>query len=217
MLAQSTAGSAPAPTVPEFADLYRAWHRRVCAFFFRRGVPRQDIEDLVQITFAEACRSWPTFAWRHERQFAGWLFAIAFHHLVKARRRLERDAVVIPLDQVADELADEGAAACFDQVLDRVLLAPALARLSAAEQQLLDAAYTGDQDDRRLGHRLRLHATTAAKRRQLAVRHLAVVLATGTPPRRQRRWPRRPAGMSERERCRTAAARRRPSLAVLAS
>jgi RNA polymerase sigma factor (sigma-70 family) len=176
-------------------------------------VPLQDIEDLVQITFLEAWRSWPTFTWTHERQFAGWLFAIALHHLLKARRRRDRDAVVVPLDQAASQLADDHAGDSFDQVLDRALLAPALERLSAAEQQLLADAYTGDQDDRRLGHRLRLHAATAKARRQHAVRRLAVILATGEPPRRQRRWPRKPAGMSEHERCRTAAARQRATFA----
>jgi RNA polymerase sigma-70 factor (ECF subfamily) len=217
VLNQSTAGLTPAPSVPEFADLYRAWRRRVCGFFFRRGVPLQDIEDLVQITFTEAWRSWPTFTWTHERQFASWLFAIALHHLLKARRRLDRDAVVVPLGLAAYQLPDEGAGVGFDQALDRALLAPALARLSTPEQQLLADAYTNDQDDRGLGHRLHLHAATAKARRQRAVRHLAVVLATGEPPRRHRRWPCKPAGMSERERCRTAAARQRPSLAVLAS
>jgi len=35
-------------------------------------------------------------------------------------------------------------------------------------------------------------------RRPRAERHLAVVLATGAPPRRHPRWSRRPVGMSER-------------------
>jgi hypothetical protein len=83
--------------------------------------------------------------------------------------------------------------------------------LSSAEA----AAEFGDQDDRGLGHRLHLRPGTAKRRRQRAVRHLAVVLATGQPPRR-RRWFRRPVGRSERACKRTAAARQRPSLAALA-
>ena len=215
MLAQSTAGLAPAPSAPAFADLYGAWRRRVAAFFFRRGVPFQDVEDLVQSTFVEAWRSWPAFTWTNERQFAGWLFAIALHQLVKARRRVDRHAVLVPLDQMAEQLVDDRAGAGFDQALDRALLAPAVVLLSCAEQQLLAAAYTHDQDDRGLGHQLHLRPGTAKARRHRAERHLAVVLATGQPPRRQRRWSRRPVGMSERTCRRTAAARQRPSLAAL--
>jgi len=213
--AQSTAGLAPAPSVPAFADLYTAWRRRVAAFFFRRGVPLQDIEDLVQSTFVEAWRAWPAFVWTIEREFAAWLFTIALHQLFNARRRAHRHAVVVPLDLEAHQCADDRAGASFDQVLDRALLAPALALLSTAEQHLLADAYVRDQDDRGLGHRLHLRPGTAKRRRQRAVRHLAVTLATGQPPRRQRRWSRRPVGMSERTCRRTAAARQRPSLAAL--
>ena len=222
MLAQSTAGPAPAPSAPSFVDLHGAYRGRVAGFFFRRGVRPQDVEDLVQSTFAEAWRSWPTFVWTvdrraSERQFTAWLFTIALHQLWNARRHAERHAVAVPLDEVAKQLPDAGAGVGFDQALDRALLAPALALLSAAERQLLADAYARDQDDRGLGHRLRLRPDTAKARRQRAVRHLAVILATGAPPRRRRRWPRRPAGLSERERCRMAAARRRPNLAVLAA
>ncbi len=216
MLDQSSAGSAPAPTAPEFADLYCAWRRRVCAFFFRRGVRVQDIEDLVQATFTDAWRSWPTHRWANERQFAAWLFTIALHQLFNARRRARRDTVVVSLDVEVHQPADERAGASFVQALDRVLLAPGLALLPASEQRLLADAYGGDQDDRGLGHRLHLCPDTAKARRLRAVRHLAVALVRGEPPRHHRRWPRRPEGMSERERWRTAVSRQRPNLAVLA-
>jgi hypothetical protein len=61
-----------------------------------------------------------------------------------------------------------------------------------------------------------LRPDTAKARRLRAVRHLAVALVRGEPPRHHRRWPRRPVGMSERERWRTAVSRQRPNLAVLA-
>jgi hypothetical protein len=76
---------------------------------------------------------------------------------------------------------------------------------------------THDQNDRGLGYRLHLRPDTAKARRQRAVRHVAVALVTGEPPRHHRRWFRRPVGMSERERWRTAVSRQRPTLAVLAS
>ena len=133
--------------------------------------------------------------------------------MLEARCRADPDAVVVPLDldPEAEQLVDERAGASFDQALDRALLAPALALLSTAEQHLLAAAYVDDQDDRGLGHQLHLRPGTAKRRRQRAVRHLAVVLATGQPPRRQRHWFRRPVGMSERACKHTAAARQRPT------
>ena len=217
MLSKSTAGPVPAPSAPSFVDLHDAYRGRVTGFFFRRGAPFQDVEDLTQATFAEAWRSWPAFVWTNERQFAGWLLAIALHQLFRSHRRKVRDAVVVPLDEAAEQLADDHAGASFDQALDRALLAPALAQLPVAERHLLAAAYARDQDDRSLGHQLRLRPDTAKARRQRAVRHLAVALATGQPPRRHQRWGRRPAGLSERERERTAAARQKPNLAVLAA
>ena len=138
----------------------------MAGFFFRRGVAVQDIEDLVQTTFAEAWRSWPTFTWTNERQFAGWLFAIALHQMLRARRRADRHAANVPLDLAAHQQPDAGAGAGFDQVLDRALLAPALAQLSPAEQQLLATAYDDDQDDHSLGRHLRLRAETAKARRR---------------------------------------------------
>ena len=216
MLAQSTAGLAPVPSAPPFADLYLSWRRPVAAFFYRRGVRVQDVEDLVQATFTDAWRSWPTHRWANERQFAAWLFTIALHQLFNARRRARRDTVVVSLDVEVHQPADERAGASFAQALDRALLAPGLALLPVPEQQLLADAYQGDQDDRRLGHSLHLRPDTAKARRLRAVRHLAVALVRGEPPRHHRRWPRRPVGMSERERWRTAVSRQRPNLAVLA-
>src|SRR5918912_2068490 len=91
------------PSAPAFVDLHAAYRGRVAGFFFRRGVRLQDIEDLVQSTFAEAWRSWPTFVWTvdrraSERQFRVWLFTIALHQLFKARRRGRRDAVLVRLN-----------------------------------------------------------------------------------------------------------------------
>ena len=63
----------------------------------------------------------------------------------------------------SDSSASAGAS--FDQALDRALLAPALARLSEAERRLLADAYARDQDDRGLGHRLRLRPDTPKARR----------------------------------------------------
>jgi DNA-directed RNA polymerase specialized sigma24 family protein len=135
--------------------------------------------------------------------------------MLKARRRADRHAADVPLDLAAHQRPDDRAGAVYDQVLDRALLAPALAHLSPAEQQLLAAAYDADQDDHSLGRQLRLRSETAKARRHRAERHLAVVLATGAPPRRHRRWLRKPAGMPERERWRTAAARQQPNLVAL--
>ena len=221
MLDQSSAGSAPAPTAPSFTDLHDAYRGRVTGFFLRRGVRSQDVEDLVQSTFTDAWRSWPTFVWPADQrdaecQFTAWLFTIALHQLLKARQQAKRHAVVVPLDLKRHQRADAQASASFAQALDRALLAPGLALLPVPEQRLLADAYAGDQDDRSLGQRLHLRPDTAKARRLRAVRHLAVALVNGEPPRHHRRWPRRPAGMSERERWRTAVSRQRPNLAVLA-
>jgi RNA polymerase sigma factor (sigma-70 family) len=222
MRSKSTAGLAPAPSAPTFVDLYDSYRGRVTGFFLRRGVRSQDVEDLVQSTFAEAWRSWPTFVWTDdargsEKQFTAWLFTIALHQLLTARKRAKRHAVVGPLDLAAHQRPDTQASISFDQALDRALLVPGLALLPPAEQQLLADAYTHDQDDRSLGLRRGLRPDATKRRRQRAVRHLAVALVTGEPPRHHRRWPRRPVGMSEQERWHTAVNRQRPNLAVLVS
>lgn len=65
--------------------IFECYYRHVRGFFLRRGVERQEAEDLAQDTFLQLFRDIHSF--RGESRFESWLFAIAANILRNERRR----------------------------------------------------------------------------------------------------------------------------------
>jgi RNA polymerase sigma-70 factor (ECF subfamily) len=130
------------PVVPESVQIERAqngdaaavewlirvhWDR-VRRLIVRMSGQRQDLEDLVQITFLEALRALPSF--RRESALATFLCGIAVRVVLRARRPTKIARASLPLDDIA-ELA--GAHTDPDVQLDR---AEAMRRLDAILERL---------------------------------------------------------------------------------
>ncbi|MCO8277123.1 sigma-70 family RNA polymerase sigma factor [Actinoplanes sp. TRM 88003] len=107
-----------------FAELVRAWHGRVERYVARMLGRRDD--DVVQEVWLAVVRGLPKL--RQPDRFGPWLYAIARRAVMN---RL-RDAYAIPEPPPVDELPDEASA-----VVDRELVAGALAALPAREREVL--------------------------------------------------------------------------------
>ncbi|WP_250028463.1 RNA polymerase sigma factor [Paractinoplanes maris] len=107
-----------------FAELVTAWHGRV-ERYVGRMLGRAD-DDVVQEVWLAVVRGLPRL--RQPDRFAPWLFAIARRAVMN---RL-RDAYAAPEPAAPDDQPDEASA-----VVDRELIAGALAALPAREREVL--------------------------------------------------------------------------------
>lgn len=137
-------GGAPVPTVStdkQLVDLVLAGdgnafeeifdrHKRLVAMIASRFFRRQDeIEEIVQISFAKAFAELGKFRGRHERSLSSWLVRIAYNACFDILRAQQRK------DEKLDcELTDAEAASLVELTADNTL---------AAEQGLIDRDLTG--------------------------------------------------------------------------
>ncbi len=91
-----------------FQQLFRRYFPAAVHFFVRRGLARNDAEDLAQEVLLRVYRKVGTF--RREASFETWLFQIltnVWKNALRRRATLEGRSEKIPLDLVAERLGDE--------------------------------------------------------------------------------------------------------------
>ncbi|TYB69271.1 sigma-70 family RNA polymerase sigma factor [Nonomuraea sp. PA05] len=151
-------------------ECYRT-HAPALRSYLRRFVPAQDVEDMIQIVFADL--------WRSRRRYdptrsqAAWVFAIA-HRRAIDHLRVRRPATV-PLDEVGDPPVRERPVA--DVLADRDRLGRALAALPHAQRQAIELAYFADLTQREIADRLRVPLGTVKARTTRGLRRLSALLA----------------------------------------
>jgi RNA polymerase sigma-70 factor (ECF subfamily) len=134
---------------PRFADgdesaLRRAYeeHGPLIFAFCRRSLAAvSDAEDVTQHTFVEAWRSRERFD-PERGSLAGWLLGIARHKVLDHTRSSERRARVAT--RVETQIAVAEPPAKPDAVLDRLVVADALARLPTEQRRALELAFFDD-------------------------------------------------------------------------
>ncbi|UBU18487.1 RNA polymerase sigma factor [Nonomuraea gerenzanensis] len=151
-------------------ECYRT-HAPALRSYLRRFVPAQDVEDMIQVVFADL--------WRSRRRYdptrsqAAWVFAIA-HRRAIDHLRVRRPATV-PLDEVGDPPVPERPVA--DVLADRDRLGRALAALPHAQRQAIELAYFADLTQREIADRLRVPLGTVKARTTRGLRRLSALLA----------------------------------------
>ncbi|GAA2206767.1 hypothetical protein GCM10009850_022250 [Nonomuraea monospora] len=151
-------------------ECYRT-HAPALRSYLRRFVPAQDVEDMIQVVFADL--------WRSRRRYdptrsqAAWVFAIA-HRRAIDHLRVRRPATV-PLDEVGDPPVRERPVA--DVLADRDRLGRALAALPHAQRQAIELAYFADLTQREIADRLRVPLGTVKARTTRGLRRLSALLA----------------------------------------
>lgn len=68
-----------------YSVIVNRYKHRIFGFIQGMGIPREDVEDIVQETFIRAYRKLATH--RLDRSFSAWLFKIAVNQAIDARRR----------------------------------------------------------------------------------------------------------------------------------
>ncbi|MFG1948129.1 RNA polymerase sigma factor [Nonomuraea sp. NPDC048826] len=149
---------------------YRA-HGPAVRSYLRRFVPAQDVEDLVQVVFADVWRSRARYD--PARSQAAWVFAIAHRRAVDHLR--SRRPATVPLEEAGDPPG--GGRSPVDDLADRDRLARALAELSDAQRQAIELAYFGDLSQREIADRLRVPLGTVKARTSRGLRKLSTLLA----------------------------------------
>ncbi|MEV4835353.1 RNA polymerase sigma factor [Nonomuraea sp. NPDC049486] len=148
---------------------YRA-HGPAVRSYLRRYVPAQDVEDLVQVVFADVWRSRERYD--PSRSLAAWIFAIAHRRAVDHLRG--RGPVTVPLEEAGDP-PGRGRSE-VDDLADRDRLSRALAELSHAQRQAIELAYFGDLSQREIAERLRVPLGTVKARTSRGLRRLSALL-----------------------------------------
>jgi RNA polymerase sigma-70 factor (ECF subfamily) len=159
---------------PAAVELLRALHEEhgpdLLRYAMRHTHDRQFAEDVVQETFARA--------WKHPGRVAGdrgsarsWLFTVARNLIVddlrSARHNREQTLEAVPEASTSDDV---------DAILDRILLADALASLSPEHRVVIIDAYYLGRPLREVAERLGIPEGTVKSRLHYGVRALRLAL-----------------------------------------
>jgi RNA polymerase sigma-70 factor (ECF subfamily) len=177
-----------------WARIYRELAPPVLGYLRSSGAPEP--EDTASEVFLQVARDLPRFS-GDERQFRGWVFTIAHHRLIDARRRSARRPaepvaeVPEPQPAASDAAAEEAMARISAESVHRVLAA-----LSSDQRAVLLLRVLGDMSvedvARAVGKRpgavkaLQRRGLAAVKRELAAVRKRGRNLAEGAGAREKR-------------------------------
>jgi RNA polymerase sigma-70 factor (ECF subfamily) len=168
-----------------FAALFRHFAPRLKGHLQARGIAAATADELVQETMVSV--------WRHAAQFdaargtaATWVFAIARNALVSHVRR-ERRVEPEPDDPCAAEPAGstdevEAPDALYLRAERERVVAAALSRLPAEQQQTLRSAYYTDRSLSEVAHEHGVPLGTVKTRVRLALQKLRAALGGGERP-----------------------------------
>ncbi len=132
---------------PEFEAFFRDAGPRVRSLAWRMVENRADAEDITVETFARAYLRWPRL--RHESWREGWVLRVAANlaldHL-RRRRRRRSTAQIVTSHQAGPEEA----------VVNRSLIAEAMAKLSQRQRQVVLLSHYGDLSEQEIAEALQI-------------------------------------------------------------
>ncbi|GAA4974000.1 RNA polymerase sigma-70 factor (ECF subfamily) [Nonomuraea thailandensis] len=153
------------------SDCYRR-HAPAVRTFLRRLVSPQDVEDVLQVVFADVWRSRERYD--PARSQAAWVFLIARRRAVDHLR--VRRVCTVPLEAVA-EAGTPHEQAADDRLADRDRVRAALAQLSLAQRQVIELAYYGELTQQEIAERLRVPLGTVKARTSRGLHKLSALLS----------------------------------------
>ena len=111
-----------------FEREWRGIEPKLAGFFFRKGCPRDDIDDLVQET---ALRSWTNYS-SLKSDFASWVWGIAKHVFYDYIRKRKKVSELEEEDEITDTAPDPGT-----RTISKVLLKQCLKKLDPLDRKCL--------------------------------------------------------------------------------
>ncbi|WP_204042390.1 RNA polymerase sigma factor [Acrocarpospora phusangensis] len=153
-------------------ECYRA-HAPLVRSYLRRFVPSQDIEDVLQVVFAEVwrCRG----RYDPSRSLEAWLQAIARNRAIDYLRG--RAPVTVPLDVVPEPCDPHDPDDHADRLSRREEVRRALAVLPAPQRQAIELAYYAELSQREIADRLDVPLGTVKARTARALHRLSTLVA----------------------------------------
>jgi RNA polymerase sigma-70 factor, ECF subfamily len=122
-----------------FGALYEEYAPTIYRFLRRRLYgPDEIVEDLTEDVFVKVFEKLGQYEDRG-RPFAAWLYRVAQNRLVDYLRAAPRSAAT-SLDNVST-VAERNTDSAFSSVLDRQVLAPALAQLTAEQRRVIELRF----------------------------------------------------------------------------
>jgi RNA polymerase sigma-70 factor (ECF subfamily) len=153
--------------------LYRTYAGELLGFALNALSDRETAEEIVQETF--------TRAWRHAERYdpergsvRTWLYQIARHAIIDARRRASARPAVAP--GAGDDLQDVAGGPSIDQAMLGWQVAAALDRLSPEHRQVIRLAHVRGMSVRDIAAACGLPEGTVKSRTWYALRSLRLVL-----------------------------------------
>ena len=159
-----------------FRLVFRLFHPRVYAYVASRTVNLNDAEDITAEVFVRVVAGLAKFQDRGAGAFAGWVFRIAYHEIVRHAERSARQPTV-PLDALPDLAGDDPTPEDVAQHGDNVLrVRAALAELTPRQQEMVTLRYYGGLRNKEIAVILALDERTVASTLSRALEHLRAQL-----------------------------------------
>ncbi|MCU0463658.1 MAG: sigma-70 family RNA polymerase sigma factor [Anaerolineae bacterium] len=164
----------------QFRPVFQRFHPRVFAYVASRVGSPDDAEDITAEVFLRVVEGLGKFQDRGPGSFAGWVFRIAYHEVVRHAGRV-KNRPAVPLDALPDlpshDLSPEDAAQQHDRT--RTVRA-ALAGLTPRQQEMVTLRYYGGLRNKEIADVLGLDERTVAATLSRALGQLRALL-TETP------------------------------------
>ncbi len=155
----------------ELRELYRRYSGELFGFACHALGDRELAEEVVQDVFARAWRRAGSYD-PERASVRTWLYAIARHRVVDARRRAAVRPALADREQPADEQLEEP----LELAVLRWQLAAALARLTPEHREVIRLAHYGGLTLREIAERKGIPLGTVKSRTSYALRSLRLVL-----------------------------------------
>jgi RNA polymerase sigma-70 factor, ECF subfamily len=141
-------GRAVARDQAAFAELYDEYLDAVYRYVYYRSGHRSDAEDLTEQVFLQAWAAIERFRWQG-KPFQAWLYTVA-HNVVIDWRRRSVPSQSLNDDEHPIELESASSADQLTQWIDADLLANAIKRLTAEQQQVITLKFLDGFDTARV-------------------------------------------------------------------
>lgn len=160
-----------------FRLVFRHFHPRVYAYIASRTERADDAEDITAEVFLRVVEGLGKFQNRGAGSFAGWLFTIAYHEVVRHTERRGRSKAV-SLDTLPDLPSDDQTPEDSAQQTDRVRwVQTALTALTPRQQEMVTLRYYGGLRNKEIASVLGLDERTVAATLSRALEQLRAHLS----------------------------------------
>ena len=124
-----------------FTQLYETHFDRVFRYLVVRVRNKAEVEDMTQQVFVKAFEAMPSFRWKGI-PFSAWLFRIAHNLVVDYIRKVKKQPVTVPFEEVV-VIGDDDPQKEAERKLDIERLISATRQLTEAQREVISLRFAG--------------------------------------------------------------------------